>query len=228
VARTVTLAQMRTWARQLSDTENDRNITDAELTSLVNRHLCEVYDLLVESGPPEYYAASTTVNAVAGTIQYALAADFRNLLSVYVHESSSERRPLVAMPEGARGRYKAPTGASTVTVEYIPAASVLSADGDTFDGVSGWEALVVNRVALDVIKKRGDDPNIVLADIASLTGRVRARSRNRDRGAPRRVVDTDLVHEGTWPWGWTNNSALSCYRLRAGNLELYESLWGLP
>ncbi len=228
MARTVTLAQMRTWARTLSDTEGDRNVTDTELTALVNRHLCEVYDLLVEGGPPEYFAASEDVSVVAGTIQYALHATFRGLLGVYVHESSDERRELRPMPASARGRFKAPTAATTVTVEFIPAASVLSADGDTFDGVSGWEALIVNRVARDVFKKRDVPENpSVTEDIATLTMRIRGRAKNRDRGAPRRIADLDEGNS-TWPGGWSSNSRLACYRLRAGNIEFFDSLWGLP
>lgn len=226
MARTVTLSSMRTWARQLSDTENDSNITDAELTALVNRHLCEVYDLLVESGPPEYYAGSTTVTTSNGVIPSSLTSDFRNLVGVYVHETSAERRPLFPMPEGTRGRYKAPSDEWTVTLEYVPAAPVL-ADGDTFDGVSGWEALIVNRVALDVMKKREADPSVILADIAGLEHRVRMRARNRDRGSPKRTVDLDEI-ECDGPFGWTANSRLACYRLRAGNIELYEPLWGRP
>lgn len=228
MARTVTLGSMRDWARQLSDTENDDNVTDAELTALVNRHLAEVYDLLVESGPPDYYASSTTVSAVADTIQYALPADFRNLTAVYVHESDDERRPLPPMPTNGRGRYKAPASSSTVTLEYISAPSTLSSSSDTFDGVSGWEALIVNRVALDIMKKRQADPSVVLADIASLTARITARSKNRDRGAPKRVVDLDEQYTAPWPTGWTGSSTLAAYRLRAGNIELYDMLWCPP
>jgi hypothetical protein len=228
VARTVTLSSMRTWARQLSDTENDSNVADSELTALVNRHLCEVYDLLVESGSPEYYAASTTVTTSNGIIPSSLTSDFRNLVGVYVHESSEERRPLFPMPEMTRGRYKAPTGEWTVTLEYIPAPDVLSADDDTFDGISGWEALIVNLVARDVMVKREADPSVVMANIGMLQQRIQSRSRNRDRGNPKRIVDLDEAVAPGWPWGWTNSSRLACYRLRAGNIELYESLWGLP
>lgn len=219
---------MRTWARQLSDTENDSNVTDAELTALVNRHLTEVYDALIAAAPPEYYASTTTVTTVNGTTAYALASDFHSLLGVYVNESSDERRPLLAMPEGARGSYKAPTGAWTVTLEYVPAAGTLADQAETFDGVSGWEELIVNMVARDVCTKRQSDPGVILDTIANLKARINSRSRNRDKGAGKKVFDTDEAYATTWPWGWSGNSRLTAYRLRAGNIELYESLWGLP
>lgn len=227
MARAVTLTNLRTWARQLSDTENDDAVTDVELTALANRHYPEVYDLLVEAGPPEYFASSTIVSVTAATIPYALQADFRALLGVYVHESSDERRPLMPMPEGARGQFKAPTTSATVTLEYIPAATTLVNGPDTVDGVSGWEELIVARMARDVMVKLEKDPSIVMASIGSLEQRIRQRSKNRDRGQPRRITDLDEASVVS-PWGWTGSSQLACYRLRAGNIELYEPLWGRP
>lgn len=227
MARAVTLTNLMAWARQLSDTENDDTVTAAELTALANRHYPEVYDLLLEAGPPEFFASSTTVSVTASTIAYALQADFRALLGVYVHESSDERRPLMPMPEGARGQYKAPSQSVTVTLEYIPAATTLSSGSDTVDGVSGWEELIVCRMARDVMVKLEKDPSIVMATAASLEQRIKNRSKNRDRGQPRRITDTDEATAGPI-WGWTGGSKLGAYRLRAGNIEFYEPLWGYP
>ena len=227
MARTATLLNLRTWARQLSDTENDDSITDAELTALANRHYPEVYDLLIEAGPPEYFASTTTVSVTAGVIQYPLQSDFRALLGVYVHESGDERRPIMPMSEGARGRFKAPTLSATVTLEYIPAAGTLASNGDTVDGVSGWEELIVARMARDVMVKLEKDPSLVMANIAALEHRIKHRSKNRDRGQPRRVTDLDEVNVEP-VWGWTGGSLLGAYRLRAGNIEIYEPLWSYP
>lgn len=229
MARAVTLTNLRTWIRQLSDTENETdNVPDAELTALVNRHLSEVYDLLIDSGPPDYFASSTTVAVTSGSIVYPLEADFRALLGVYVHESIDERRPILPMPHGTRGRYKAPTAATTVTLEYIPAAPTLSSGSDTFDGVSGWEELVVARAACDVMAKLEKDPSVAMAKAQMMEARIRSRAKNRDRGAPKRTVDLDDMDSSGWPWGWTGSSRVVCYRLRAGNIEFYEPLWGAP
>lgn len=228
MARAVTLTNLRTWIRQLSDTENDDNVSDTELTALVNRHLAEVYDLLIDSSPPDFFASTTTVSVSASTTEYPVEADFRALLGVYVHESSDERRPLMPMPEGTRGQFKAPSASSTVTLEYIPAAPTLTSGSDTFDGVSGWEELIVARAALDVMTKREADPSVVLAKAQMLEQRIKMRARNRDRGQPKRIVDLDEVGSTGFPWGWTGSSRLACYRLRAGNIEFYEPLWGSP
>jgi hypothetical protein len=227
VARATSLLSLRTWIRQLSDTENDDNVSDDELTALVNRHLAEVYDLLVDAGPPDYFASSTTVAVTSGISSYAIQADFRSLVAVFVHESSEERRLLLPMGEMTRGRYKAPTQDGTLTVEYIPAAPVLVDDAESFDGVSGWEELIVARSAVDVMTKRESDPSASLAKAQMLEARIKLRARNRDRGSPKRIVDLDEVTSMP-PYGWTGGSRLACFRLRAGNIEVFEPLTVCP
>lgn len=227
MARTVTLLNLRTWARQLADVEGDPNVTDTELTALANRHVTEVYDALIDAGPPDYYASSTTVNTVNGTTAYALPADFRSLVDVFAVESTTQVRPVHPMRNGERGRYKPPTAAWAFTVEYIPTPTLLSASGDTFDGVSGWEELIANLMARDIMVKRDTDPSVVINTIDRLNARIATRSRSRDRGHPRYVTDMDAERD-PGPWATSNNVRVSAYRLRAGNLELYEPVWGLP
>jgi len=159
---------------------------------------------------------------------YPLAVDFRNLVNVFVRETTDERRLLQPMPHAARGLHKAPTGIWTLDVEYIPVAPTLEDDGDTFDGVSGFEELIANLMARDVMTKRESDPSIVMSNIARLEARIVTRARSRDKGAPKRVTDLDDADRSPYPWGWTTASRLSCYRLRADNLELYETLGWSP
>lgn len=227
MSRNVSLLELRTWARELSDTENDSNISDDELTALANRHLTEVYDRLVDAGPADYYAATTQITTSVGFTEYPLEVDFRNLVAVYVRESTDERRQLLPMPEMGRGRFKAPTGVWTLDVEYIPVPDVLENDGDTFDGVSGFEELIANLMARDVMAKRESDPSVVMANISRLEVRINSRARARDRMG-KQVTDMDEQLVRPYPYGWAGSSRLACYRLRAGNLELFENLWSAP
>lgn len=228
MARTVTLLQLRTRARELAGVEGDPNVTDTELTFLANQHVCEVYDALVDAGPADYYASTTTVTTVAGTTLYALPADFRTLLEVYAQESNADVRLLHPMGNGARARYRAPAAVWSCTVEYVPTPTLLVADGDTFDGVSGWEELIANLMARDVMVKRDDNNvGVVINSIDRLQARISSRARSRDHGHPKYTTDLDAQNSG-FPWASTGNCRLACYRLRAGNLELYESNAGLP
>lgn len=220
MARVVTLTELRDWARQLADVEGDPNITDAELTALANRHATELYDQLVDAGPPDYFAASTTITLVAGQIEYALPSNFRSMLDLYAHESTDERRALFPMRSGERGSYKAPTAAWTLTLEYIPTPTALVSGADTLDGVSGWEELVAALMAVDVMTKREADPSVVMAKVAALQARIQTRSRTRDRGHPRFVTDMDEVGRR----GPSSSVRAQVYRLRGGNIEIYEPL----
>lgn len=227
----VTLLELRTWARQLSATQNNPNITDAELNALANRHRFELTDRLADAGPPDYEASTTQITTSSGVIPYALPANFRNLVEVYVREDSAGKvRRLLPMPQGTRANFKAPTGAYTLDVEYMPVPDALEDDGDTVDGVSGWAELIANLMARDVMIKRESDPSVVLNNIAKLEARITSRSRKRDRG-PKRTVDLDDIscERVPWPYGRAlSSSRLSCYRLRAGNLELYEPSEAIP
>ncbi|HYE92051.1 MAG TPA: hypothetical protein VEA38_13560 [Terriglobales bacterium] len=226
MARTVTLSSLRTAARRLADVENDSTITDAELTDLVNRHLTEVYDLLVEAGPTEYYASDTTVTTERGRIAYPLQADFRSLVGVYVHETGTERRAVRPMAPGERGRYRAPNAVYTVTLEYVPTPPTLADAGvNTFDGVSGWDELIANLAARDVMVKREADPSVVINTIDRLMARINASAARRDYGGPKRIMDADEVDYRS---NWSTDARVSAYRLRAGNIELFEPAWYLP
>lgn len=82
-----------------------------------------------------------------------------------------------------------PSGVYTVTVHYIPAATVLSDDADEFDGINGWERYVVVSAAIAMLQKEQSDPSVLLAEKASLTQRINALSKNRDAGEPDQIVD---------------------------------------
>lgn len=226
MAREVSLGELKARARFLSDTVNDTTVTELELNASANTRLCEVYDRLVDSGPADYYAATTQIVTSPGFIEYPLHVDFRNLVAVYVRESTDERRQLLPMPEMARGRFKSPSGVWTLDVEFIPVPTPLEDDGDAFDGVSGWDELIANYMAQDIMTNRESDPSVVMSNIARLEARINSRAKSRDR-AGKRVTDMDELMARPYG-GWASSSRLSCYRLRAGNLELFEDLWGLP
>lgn len=227
MSRNVTLADMKTRVRSLADVIGDPNVTEVQLNALVNAHVCAVYDRLVDSGPSDRYAAVTNVSVTNGVADYGLPADFRNLLGVYV-ASNGGLRALTAISAGARARFKAPSANYDITLEYVPTPPTLSADSDTFDGVSGWEDLVVSMTARDVMVSRQDDPSIVLATIASLEQRITTRARGRDRGSPKRVVNLDHDLQSD-PFGWgSRTSRLEAYRLVGDNLQVFESFWNTP
>lgn len=219
MARAASRAQIRLRAQQMADMVSSSFVGTAEWDDLCNRHLAEVYDLLVASAPSDYYASDYAVTTQSGVVAYALPADFRSLVGAYVNDNG-RYHPLVPMRDGQRASYEAPAGAYAVTLEYIPAPPVFTADGDTFDGVSGWEELVSALMARDALVKEESDPSAVMAIIARLTARIRSASSGRHRGP--KLCTNVLDATSDYP-AWSNASPVHAYRLRAGNIELYRS-----
>lgn len=78
----MTLAEIRTAARQRADMTASQFVTDAEFNSYINSSLAELYDLLVTSYGNDYYATTANITTVTGQDRYALPADFFKLLGV--------------------------------------------------------------------------------------------------------------------------------------------------
>lgn len=228
MARTVTRAQLRTRARQKSNMENAlAPWPDADVNERIDTRTCELWDLLVQAAPPDYYSTSTNISVVAGTISYALPSDFKDLQEVYVQGTSTDRlRALLPMRRGERGQLQAPTSANTVVIEYTPNFTTFTADsgaGGQLDGVNGWDDLVVALVARDMLVKLRESTEQVDQEIAELRARIMKLS-VRDKGNPAHVRDVEDDDENVF---WDVTDTLTRYRLRGSNIEIYETgVWG--
>jgi hypothetical protein len=222
--RTVTLLQLRTRAKELADMVGSSFLSDDEWNDLANRYVTEVYDLLVQAGPPDYYSDDATITTVPGQLAYDLPDDFRSLENVRVLEPNLRERPINAMQDRERGFYTPVRSTWTVKLEYIAAPPLLEADDATFDGVSGWDELIVLHMAQTALDKE-ETPHDLARKIEKMEARIRT-NRPRDRGAPRFITDLGADERATF-W-WTQTSPVQRYRLRAGKLEIYEPLYGPP
>lgn len=199
-------------------------VTAAEVTDLVNDEWPEVYRLLVELGPPDYYSASTTIATVVGTVAYALPADFFDETTIYALDTNTYKRPLRKVQDWGLARVQSPTAVVNVTMEYIPSPPVLAADGDTIDGIAGFDSLLTCRVARRLLQKRKQDTGSVDAEIGQLTAHLKAGA-TRSKG-PRYIRDV----EDTWglPYAMPYISTVSHYRIRGGNVEFYQAILAWP
>jgi hypothetical protein len=99
MARTVSLAQLRTDARLYADQRPggaNAFITDTELNRLINLKLAELYDALVSARGEDYYSKTTPLpgagprQTTAGASDYALPDDFFQLISVKIAWGASD------------------------------------------------------------------------------------------------------------------------------------------
>lgn len=77
-----------------------------------------------------------------------------------------------------------PASTEVLRLYYIPAATRLSADTDTFDGINGYEELVIQLAFKRCRDREEIDTSSIDAEIARLTARVRTAADSRDAGEP--------------------------------------------
>lgn len=72
--RAVTLSELITRVRRMSDTENSQFVTDTEIIAYINEAITELYDLLVANADDEWgtYPFAATISVTAGTSVYNL------------------------------------------------------------------------------------------------------------------------------------------------------------
>lgn len=204
--RTSTLSELRTYVQRRGSYENSSDITDAILNDFINEAISETYDLLVQRWA-DYYITRGTLVTVAGTDTVALPTTFYKLRKLEVVDDASPsgyRRltpvdlevshTLGAQVTAKHYRYRieagnlvlmpTPTVVESLRLFYIPYATKLSADGDTFDGINGYEELAV-QFALLRCKMREELPtDDIEREIARLTVRVRSAGDGRDASSP--------------------------------------------
>lgn len=213
MADAVALSVLRTKCRRLSNMETidqaNAFITDAELTERLNANLRTVYDLLVEARSAGFYRSVYSFSTVAGTQAYALPAAFMAILGARISPSTGQFYDLVDVTESEVTTYDpvttgalptryqlrganiallpTPSSAFTVELAYLPAFVALVADGDTFDGVCGFEEAAVWRTVAEMLAKDQVDPSFALARAAEWDARIQKMAAARDVASPPRV-----------------------------------------
>ena len=77
----------------------------------------------------------------------------------------------------------------TISVYYVPAPVLLSADSDTCDGIAGFEEWVVLDAAIRCLQKEESDVSFLAAEREKVEARIRNLRDDRDAGDAPRVQD---------------------------------------
>lgn len=226
MARLVTRAILRARTRQRADVENDPHVSDPEVNDLVQEAVPRVWDILVGAAPPDYYSKEAAVTGVAGQIVYPLsdiAADFYKLRRVWIDGGNGKRREVTIARDDVRDMMQPPAGGEAVIVRYIPCAPLFDDDDSTFDGINGWEELIVLEAAIDIVVKQERDPSALMAKRARDEERIRSMA-TRDVGSPQTIRRTA---KGMRSWA-VSTPSIDGYQLVGSNLELYRTRLSWP
>lgn len=224
MARSFTLAQIRTAVLGLCDAENDGNLVTAWLNTAISSSYSELVDLLVSSGL-FYFRSTATLSYSAVTGLAALPADFLATVSVWYEKDASRRLPLRAVSIRDAWKFKKtsvsrafcfetvgtniqlyppPPSGQTYTLIYVPCAADLTSDGQTVDGVQGFEELIVVDAAIKVGIRQETDVQVLLGRKQELLGRIQQMSQNREIASATSLYEEpeenyfDLEYGGFW------------------------------
>lgn len=229
MARTRTLLQLRTECREDADMVGSTFVTDDELTRRLNNSIAALYNRLTLANGEEYFRTPATLVTVAGTATVAVPSDFFRLCSLDYAASALDVYEIQPLEWSRRNEYlrmsgwqpgdgyvrylierglfrffPTPAAVHNVTCAYIPHATVLSADGDTFDGYNGFERWVVCHTVIGMLNKEESDIQGLLIEHQQLDGMIDAMAQRRDHNAGGTVRD---VRRRRWSrsadgWEW--------------------------
>lgn len=214
----VTLAQLKTRARQRADMENTGFIQDSELVNYINASIAELYDLLVSKYGEDYFVASPyTITTTTNQDTYALPVDMYKLLGVDLQLDTSNNWVSLKRFEFAERnipqiwdikfvdfiRYRlfgsnlklspVPQSLQTLRLWYIPLPTALSNDTDVLNGFNGYEEYVIIDVAIKMLNKEESDPSALMAEKAAMKLRIEQMAEGRDAGQPSKVQDINSM-----------------------------------
>lgn len=202
--------------------ENSTFVSDANLNDLILRHTPRFWDLLLDIGPPDWMTPTDyALTSTSGTTRYALPSDFRSIVAVYAVEATSFYRPLKQINDTDRVTYRAPAGAYSLIIRYIPTAPQLTTDSadatGQIDDISGWSDLIVYACARDCLEKEESDTATCTQRLQEVEARMRRQQGGRNIGAPVFVTDIDNVDCFPYPY----RSSIDSFQVFGTNIDLF-------
>lgn len=219
MARTFTLAELRTAVQRRGGVEGSYDLTTAILNEYINSAIAELHDLLIAKAD-DRLVTSATLTTTPGSATVALPSTFYEFRKLEIVDPSTpsgyrklfgftlDEAHLFGPSTGKDYRYRlegasslilsaATPTAETLRLYFIPYATVLSADGDTLNGWNGYDELVVMMAWRKCVERQRLDTSGVDREIARLQARVMRDSAGRDaepfslvpRGHRERVSD---------------------------------------
>lgn len=209
----VQLVTMRDEARKRAKMEDSAFAPDADVDALINAEGAELWDILISrptnpfTTSVEFTIASGNTQAVPDELFSLRALDFKfGSEWIEVRRSTFAERNRSAVRGRSRERYfdiigptiyitPAEAALGTYRLWYDPAWVPLVGDSDTVTLPNGWEEYIICGAAAQLLAEEESDPSFWEARKAKAEQRILAMTTERDKGAPRGIVD---VRGGCW------------------------------
>lgn len=222
--RSFTLAQLETRVREMTDTESDDHISQAEMFRIISSAAAETWDKIIASGMQSAKVKTVTFSTAAGTLDYDLTSssivtdeDFYKIFQIEVDEGNGQFRPIDRINPGEIQTYRAPQAAVTMRLKYFPFSPDLTTGTDTFEGINGYEEHTLAVAAATVKAKKEDDPSFWLRKAAVQEKRIAAMG-SVSWANPVRVTRRRRTR---WSPYIFNHNSVNAYNVVGNNLELF-------
>lgn len=219
---TITLANLRTRARDRANMENSLFVTDSIFNSYINYAVSDLREKITSKVGEDYFASSSSSALTPGQETLNLPSDFFKLLWVEVLGEDGNYYPLrrfeiaekpvlsygISHP-GTEIKYRLradtlwlqpanATGGRTVRLWYVPMPATLALDSDTLNGYNGWDEYVVLLAARKALVKEEQDVSDIDRELVVFNERLESMIPNRDQARPMRIQDTSGAVGSPW------------------------------
>lgn len=207
-----TLAQLRADARERADMTNSVFVSDATFNGWINDGIKELWDKLTEA--VEDYALTQFAFTITSGNTVNCPSDFYKLRGIDDLSDSNNPKTVRKFMFAERNEYSTnrlgvpydifsevyyrlvgsriffmppEQAARAYQLWYVPVATTLTLDADTFDGINGWYEYPVLIAARKALAKEESDTTEINRQLKEQTDRIDALKGSRDQNGPERV-----------------------------------------
>ena len=223
MSNTITLAELKTQARERADMENSSFISDSELTTYINQSYADLYGILV-TRYEDYFTIETTSTVTSGNDTITLPTDFFKLRGLDLAlDNSLNNFTVVTRADWnnrnqrdsnnsrlLRGQFNVSyriikdeikltpslNAAGTYRLYYIPIYTPLVNDTDTPEtsiSNQSWHEYIIVDAAIKMLEKEESNTKHLERQLMKLEERIERAAANRDVHQPETVSDTSLL-----------------------------------
>lgn len=216
----ITLANLRSRARQRADMENSTFVADAEANVWLNDGYKRLWHKVAEKLGERLISATPTQFTISSGNTQAVASDFFKLWGVDYQISSGRWAPLDSwMPmERNQSRYRQVSNfyeriryrllgntlyftpdddaLGTYRYWYIPTVTELSGDSSEINSEferTGWYEFIYLYAAKKMLAKEESDTGEIRLEMAEITNAIDQEALNRDIAMPQRIQDVQYL-----------------------------------
>ncbi len=222
--RAVLASDLLTRLEEMTGIQGNTHFGEAEKYAILTSAVADAWDTIISSGIGTEFVKNVSFTADAGTREYDIETivtdgDFYKVSQICVDEGNGHFRPISRINPAETWGYRSPIQSATIKLYYVQCAPVWVDGSESFDGINGWEELVLNIAAMTIKKKVEDDYRPYAQRKQELEKRIHTMG-NRNSADPPRVVRRAYTARRSFGYFHPYNNNVSGWDIRGANLEL--------